>query len=338
MWSWNSEIKRSYVKKVNFAPEKRLCCLKFGHLFIVIMYKTRICHSLEILFEPPPLLLGERTMGRSKQVNFQYKNGGCSWNVSQVQSAFGFQKGIFNSMYFQPGRWILITLDSEFVSLNHETRLRHNCERNRGEDEKCTYWTSDSKGETQRECFKRGAVVSDFLPAPFQQKYLSAGKLKAPVDGSGVDVDVAGGGLLCCSSLPSDSFIFNWRGGNYPPLHVPWKAPEKGRMRLPELPPLLPLSSRVAGPTVPAGPGGYNTHPILYSAYFAIKRGVFSPSSCKDSPWDPPPGIVATPWVDVWLLVRIHLLFCALDFKENQRGPIMLMASCSVKRNQGLPH
>lgn len=86
------------------------------------------------------------------------------------------------------------------------------------------------------------------------------------------------------------------------------------------------LSSGVAGPTVPAGPGGYNTHPILYSAYFAIKRGVFfPPSSCKNSPRDPPPGIVASPCVDVWLLVRIHLLFCALDFKENQRGPIMLM-------------
>lgn len=47
--------------------------------------------------------------------------------------------------------------------------------------------------------------------APFQQKYLAAGKLKAPVDGSGVDS--AGSGLLCCSSLPSDIFIFNWGGG-----------------------------------------------------------------------------------------------------------------------------
>lgn len=67
---------RSYVKKVNFTPKKRLCCLQFEHLFIVILYKTCICHSLEILFEPPHLLLGERTMGRSKEVNFQYKNIG----------------------------------------------------------------------------------------------------------------------------------------------------------------------------------------------------------------------------------------------------------------------
>lgn len=81
--------------------------------------------------------------------------------------------------------------------------------------------------------------------APFQQKYLSAGKLKAPVDGSGVDS--AGSGLLCCSSLPSDIFIFNWRGGNYTPLHVPGTAPESGRMRLPGLPP-PPLS--------PPGGGG----------------------------------------------------------------------------------
>lgn len=75
--------------------------------------------------------------------------------------------------------------------------------------------------------------------APFQQKYLSAGKLAAPVDGS--VLDLAGSGLLCCSSLPSDIFIFNWKGGggNYTPLHVPGKAPERGRMRLPELPPLL---------------------------------------------------------------------------------------------------
>lgn len=57
-------------------PRKRLCCLKSEHLFIVIMYKTCICHSLEILFEPQHLLLGEGTKLCSKEANFQYKKRG----------------------------------------------------------------------------------------------------------------------------------------------------------------------------------------------------------------------------------------------------------------------
>lgn len=62
--------------KVNFTPQKRLCCLKSEHLFIVIMYKTCICHSPEIPFEARHLLLGEGTKVRSKEVNFQYKKAG----------------------------------------------------------------------------------------------------------------------------------------------------------------------------------------------------------------------------------------------------------------------
>lgn len=62
--------------KVNFTPQKRLCCLKSEHLFIIIMYKMCICHSLEILFEPQHLFLAEGAKVRSKQVNFQYKKGG----------------------------------------------------------------------------------------------------------------------------------------------------------------------------------------------------------------------------------------------------------------------
>lgn len=152
---------------------------------------------------------------------------------------------------------------------------------------------------------------------------------------------MAGSGLLCCSSLPSDIFISNWRGCNYTPLHLrrAWKkAPERGRMRFPEPPPLLRLSSGVAGPHGACWPWWlqHPSHPLF--CLLGNKNGVFFPSSCKNSPQDPPRGIVASPCIDVWLLVRIHLLFCALDFKENQRGPIMLMASCSVKRSQGLLH
>lgn len=87
----------SYVKKIHFRPKKRLCS-KSEHLFIVIMYKTRICHSLEILFEPPHLLLGERTM---EEVNFQYKNRGGKRGVGvflkcfSSSKCFRFQKGHF---------------------------------------------------------------------------------------------------------------------------------------------------------------------------------------------------------------------------------------------------
>lgn len=97
----------------------------------------------------------------------------------------------------------------------------------------------------------------------------------------GSAVDLAGSGLLCCSSLPSDIFISNWRGCNYTPLHLrrawksTWKRTDAAPWAASSPPSLLCLSSGVAGPTVPAGPGGYNTHPILYSAYFAIKRAVF---------------------------------------------------------------
>lgn len=144
----------------------------------------------------------------------------------------------------------------------------------------------------------------------------------------------------CCAAAPSPVTSLSLIGGGVITLLcmcLEQHLKADGCASLGCLLPPSPLQG--GGPTVPAGPGGYNTHPILYSAYFAIKTGCFfPPSSCKNSPRDPPPGIVASPRVDVWLLVRVHLLFCALDFKENQRGPIMLMGSCSVKRNQGLPH
>lgn len=57
-------------------------------------------------------------MACSKEVNFQYKKkkkkkerGFLKCFLSS--KLFPSQKGIFNSMYFQPRRWILITLDSE---------------------------------------------------------------------------------------------------------------------------------------------------------------------------------------------------------------------------------
>lgn len=73
---------------VSFTPQKRLCCLKSEHLFIVIMYKTCICHSLEILFELQHLLLGEGTKVRSKEVNFQYKKGGKKKKMGVVLEMF----------------------------------------------------------------------------------------------------------------------------------------------------------------------------------------------------------------------------------------------------------
>lgn len=157
-------------------------------------------------------------------------------------------------------------------------------------------------------------------------------------------VDVAGSGLLCCSSLPSDIFIFNWRwgvggvGGNYTPLRLPGNAPERGRMRLPRQPPLLRLLQG-GGPHGACWPWWlqHPSHP-LFCLFCNKTLFFFPPPPAKISPKDPPPGIVASPCIDVWLLVHMHLLFCALDFKENQRGPIMLIESCSVKRNQGLPH
>lgn len=140
----------------------------------------------------------------------------------------------------------------------------------------CTELLILKEGEHRENVFNPelvgGAVVSDF-----QQKYLSAEIVKAPVDAGVAPWTrlVAG----CCVAAPSPVTSLSLIGGGVIKLlcicGVPEKAPERGRMRLPEQPPLLRLSSGVAGPTVPAGPGGYNTHPILYSAYFAIKRGVF---------------------------------------------------------------
>lgn len=90
------------VWNVSFTPQKRLCCLKSEHLFIVIMYKTCICHSLEILFELQHLLLGEGTKVRSKEVNFQYKKGGKKekkWGLFlkcfSSSKCFWFHKGHF---------------------------------------------------------------------------------------------------------------------------------------------------------------------------------------------------------------------------------------------------
>lgn len=77
------------------------------------------------------------------------------------------------------------------------------------------------------------------------------------------------------------------------------------------------------------------SHPLF--CLFCNKMGCFSLLLQKFTQ-DPPLRIVAFPCIDVWLVVHIHLLFYALDFKENERGPIMLIGSCSVKRNQGLPH
>lgn len=51
----------------------------------------------------------------------------------------------------------------------------------------------------------------------------------------------------------------------------------------------------------------------------------FPPPAEKESTQGPPLRIVAFPCIDVWLVVHIHLLFYALDFKENERGPIMLI-------------
>lgn len=57
-------------------------------------------------------------MACSKEVKFQYKKkkkkkkrGFLKCFLSS--KLFPSQKGIFNSVYFQPRRWILITLDSE---------------------------------------------------------------------------------------------------------------------------------------------------------------------------------------------------------------------------------
>lgn len=94
--------------------------------------------------------------------------------------------------------------------------------------------------------------------APFQQKYLSAGKLAAPVDGSWTCL-VAG----CCVAAPSPvtslSLIGRVDGGVITLLCMCLEKHlrEDGCASLSCL-----LSSGVAGPTVPAGPGGYNTHPI----------------------------------------------------------------------------
>lgn len=77
------------------------------------------------------------------------------------------------------------------------------------------------------------------------------------------------------------------------------------------------------------------SHPLF--CLFCNKMGCF-PLLLQKFTQDPPLRIVAFPCIDVWLVVHIHLLFYALDFKENERGPIMLIGSCSVKRNQGLVH
>lgn len=97
---WKNEGKALW--KVNFTPQKRLCCLKSGHLFIVIMYKMCICHSLEILFEPQHLFLAEGTKVRSKEVNFQYKKNGGRKKGGQLflkcfssSKCFWFHKGHF---------------------------------------------------------------------------------------------------------------------------------------------------------------------------------------------------------------------------------------------------
>lgn len=91
--------------------------------------------------------------------------------------------------------------------------------------------------------------------------------------GGGSAADLAGSERGCCVAAPSPVTSLSLIGGVVITLlcvcGVPGKAPERGRMRLPEQLPfsvspslLLRLSSRAAGPVVPAGPGGYNTRPI----------------------------------------------------------------------------
>lgn len=155
--------------------------------------------------------------------------------------------------------------------------------------------------------------------------------------------------LLCCGSLPSDIFILNWRVITFTRLHR--GAPGKNTWEIGLHLPLaatsslcLRLSSRIGGLGVGVGCGGGAhsacwpwwledpSHPLF--CLCCNKVGCFSLLLQKNSPKDPPLRIVAFPCIDVWLLVHIHLLFYALDFKENERGPIMLIGSCSVKRNQ----
>lgn len=83
-------------------------------------------------------------------------------------------------------------------------------------------------------------------------------------------------------------------------------------------------------------PGGHEFDHIRFSAYFAIS-GLFFLLQQK-STQDHPQRIVAFPFIDVWLLFHIHLLFRTLDFKENKKKPIMQILSCSVKCTECLRH
>lgn len=144
---------------------------------------------------------------------------------------------------------------------------------------------------------------------------------------------------LCCGSLPSDIFIFNWSVITFTRLHrgVLWK-----HLREKDAPPSAATSSlppsllQEQGPHSACWPWWLEdpSHPLF--CLFCNKMGCFS-LLLQKSTQAPPLRIVAFPCIDVWLVVHIHLLFYALDFKENERGPIMLIGSCSVKRNQGLP-
>lgn len=147
--------------------------------------------------------------------------------------------------------------------------------------------------------------------------------------------------LLCGGSLPNDIFIFNWRVITFTHLHRGVLSKHlRERMHLPRQPhPLcLPLSLlQDRGPHSSCWPWWLEdpSHPLF--CLFCNKMGCFSLPLQKFTQ-DPPLRIVAFPCIDVWLVVHVHLLFYALDFKENERQPIMLIGSCSVKRNQGLPH
>lgn len=137
---------------------------------------------------------------------------------------------------------------------------------------------------------------------------------------------------LCCGSLPSDIFIFNWRVITFTRLHrgVLWR-----HLREEDAPPSAATSSlpefllQDRGPHSACWPWWLEDPSYPLFCLFCNKTGCFSLLLQKFTQ-DPPQRIVAFPCIDVWLVVHIHLLFYALDFKENERGPIMLIGSCSV--------
>lgn len=215
------------------------------------------------------------------------------------------------------------------------------------------YWTSDSKRKEYRENVWnwKSMVLSLAISYCFQQKILYEISSQITPIHSRIEHTFNGcstlafprlshSELLCCGSLPSDIFIFNWSVITLVCIAVRLeKTPERGGC--------TSLGSHILsaslslqgswGPHSACWPWWLEdpSHPLF--CLFCNKMGCFSLLLQKFTQ-DPPLRIVAFPCIDVWLVVHIHLLFYALDFKENERGPIMLIGSCSVKRNQGLPH